>query len=524
MKPILTIDQLTVRFGTGPNVVDGVSLSIERGRMLALVGESGSGKSVTALSILQLLGDEADYVSGTIHLGDEQVVGQPEVVMRALRGDRVGMIFQEPLTSLNPLHTVERQIVEVLFTHRGMGRAAAHARVMELLELVGIDNPASRLGSFPHELSGGQRQRVMIAMALANEPDLLIADEPTTALDVTIAKQILELLDDLKNRLGMAILLITHDLPVVRRYADDVVVMRQGRHVESGPTAELFENAKHPYTQTLIDSQPQAGALNSPQAEVLLRGRDVKVWFPIKSGLLARTKGYLKAVDGVHLTLHRGETLGIVGESGSGKSTLAAALLRLIKSQGSIEFAGRAIDQLCQKQMRPIRKQMQIVFQDPFASLSPRMSVAQIIGEGLTIHGRLSAAQIDDAVAGILKEVGMPADAAQRYPHEFSGGQRQRIALARALVLRPALLVLDEPTSALDRTIQKQLLDILQQLQKKHNLSYIFISHDLAVIRAVSHRVMVMRRGQLVESGSVEQIFSKPQHSYTRHLLEAALY
>ncbi|WP_432459702.1 MULTISPECIES: ABC transporter ATP-binding protein [unclassified Agarivorans] len=522
MKKLLEINQLSVCFGLPDPVVKDVSLELMQGETLALVGESGSGKSVTALSILSLLGGNAK-VSGQIWLQQQALLNQPSKTLQALRGNQIAMIFQEPLTSLNPLHSVEKQISEVLYVHRGMDKQQAQQRVLELLDLVGIEQPEKRLASFPHQLSGGQRQRVMIAMALATEPKLLIADEPTTALDVTIQQQILNLLKQLQQQLGMAILLITHDLNVVRGYADRVAVMQAGQLVEVNDCAALFAAPQHAYTKTLLDSEPVRQSLCDAQAETLLKVAQLKVWFPIKQGFWQRTVDHIKAVNLVDFELKRGETLGIVGESGSGKSTLAQAVLRLIDSQGEIYFKQQAIQAYGVKQMQPLRRFMQIVFQDPFSSLSPRMTVAQIIGEGLSLHFDLSKQQLKQAVAEVLLDVGLTPDVMHRYPHEFSGGQRQRISLARALVLKPEVLILDEPTSALDRTVQKQLLELLRQLQFKYNLSYLFISHDLAVIRTLSHRVMVMQYGQVVEQGATEAVFCQPQQEYTRRLIDAAL-
>jgi len=524
MTALLTVEDLWVNFGTS-TVVKGVNFSLNRGEMLALVGESGSGKSVTALSILGLLPDSASHPKGRITLEEQPLLNQPQAVMQALRGNRISMIFQEPMTSLNPLHTVEKQLAEVLYLHAGLNRRQARSRILALLEQVGISEPHKRLGAYPHELSGGQRQRVMIAMALANEPELLIADEPTTALDVTIARQILTLLGDLQRELNMAVLLISHDLNVVRRHADRVVVMQQGQVVEQGETESLFSGPQHPYTRTLLDAEPsgQPAALPAESESPLLSAELVRVWFPIKKGVLQRTVDHVKAVDGVSLSLRPGETLGVVGESGSGKSTLAQALLKLNQFEGQVSFAGQPIEQLSQAEFRPLRQQMQIVFQDPYGSLSPRMSVLEIVSEGLKLHEALSPAQLHQRVAQVLEEVGMAADSMNRYPHEFSGGQRQRIAIARALVLRPRLLVLDEPTSALDRTVQKQLIELLRAVQRRHRLSYLFISHDLAVVRALSHRVLVMRHGKPVEYGAAKSVFEQPKSEYTRQLVAAAL-
>jgi microcin C transport system ATP-binding protein len=524
---LLEVDNLSVSFRMEGQIIEavrGVSFTLERGEILALVGESGSGKSVTALSILQLLlYPKAFHPSGSIRLLGLEMVGADEATLRRVRGNRVGIVFQEPMTSLNPLHTVERQIAEVLMLHRHMTRAQARARVIELLNLVGIADAERRLDSYPHQLSGGQRQRVMIAMALANEPDLLIADEPTTALDVTIQAQILKLIRDLQRRLGMAVLLITHDLGIVRKIADRVCVMTQGEIVEQGPVARIFEAPHHPYTKHLLASEPRGRPVARMDAPVVLEARDVKVHFPIQRGLLKRTVGWIKAVDGVSLTVRAGETVGVVGESGSGKTTLGLALLRLIPSQGVIRFAGTDIQGWSWKQLRPLRRQMQIVFQDPYGSLSPRLTVGEIVEEGLLVH-RLARSPQErrERVARILEEVGLEASMIDRYPHEFSGGQRQRISIARAMVLEPRFVVLDEPTSALDVSVQAQIVELLRTLQERHRLAYLFISHDLRVVRAVAHHVLVMKDGQVVEQGPAEEIFEAPRHPYTRALLKAA--
>ncbi|TCK08856.1 ABC transporter ATP-binding protein [Marinobacterium mangrovicola] len=524
---LFEIDNLSVTFGdpaTSQPVVKGVSFQLNKGETLALVGESGSGKSVTALSLLRLLPPhQASYPEGEIRFQGTNLLKAPESQLREIRGNRVGMIFQEPMTSLNPLHRIEQQITETLRLHRGVTGTKARQRALELLELVGIDNGEERLNHYPHELSGGQRQRVMIAMALANDPELLIADEPTTALDVTIQQQILELLRDLQRKLGMSILLITHDLNIVRRHADRVCVMYQGSIVEEQSCQALFNTPQHPYTRKLLDAEPSGRPLplNSTPAP-LLSTDHLRVWFPIKKGFFKRTVDHFKAVDGVSLTIDHGETLGIVGESGSGKTTLALALLRLAPSQGPILFKDEAIEQLKQKQIKPLRKQMQIVFQDPYGSLSPRMSVAEIISEGLVVQGQQDQTEIEQRVTQVLRDVGLDPEVRHRYPHEFSGGQRQRIAIARALILKPELIVLDEPTSALDRTVQKQIIELLRDLQKRYRLSYLFISHDLAVVRALSHRVAVMHKGRVVESGPADAIFQQAQHPYTQKLLQAA--
>ena len=506
--PLLEVEELSVTFGRGTGSVEAVkhvSFALDRGRTLAIVGESGSGKSVTALSILQLLPYPlAAHPSGSIRFDGEELVGRDDRFLRTIRGRRIGMIFQEPMTSLNPLHTVERQISEVLFVHRGLGREEARARALELLRLVQIPEPESRLGSFPHQLSGGQRQRVMIAMALANEPDLLIADEPTTALDVTIQAQILQLLKDLQARLGMAILFITHDLTIVRRFADHVCVMTKGELVEQGPVAEVFDRPRHAYTRHLLAAAPKGEPPPAdPTAPVVMTAEALKVHFPIQRGLLRSTVGHVKAVDGVSLAVRSGQTVGLVGESGSGKTTLGLAILRLTASDGAIDFAGQPIQGLSFRQLRPLRREMQIVFQDPFGSLSPRLSVGQIVAEGLELHriGESTAAR-RAMVSAILEEVGLDPKDQDRYPHEFSGGQRQRISIARAMVLRPRFVVLDEPTSALDMSVQAQIIDLLRDLQRRHGLAYLFISHDLRVIRAMSHEVVVMKDGVVVERGS----------------------
>ncbi len=525
--PLLAIDNLAVSFGRGARSVEavrGVSLSVGKAETVALVGESGSGKSVTALSVMRLLPyPMAWHPAGSIRFAGEDVLTLPEARMRALRGNRISMIFQEPLNSLNPLHTIEKQIAEVLVVHRGMNRRQARERVIELLHMVGLPEAEHRLGALPHEFSGGQQQRVMIAMALANEPDLLIADEPTTALDVTIQAQILKLLGDLQARLKMALLLITHDLTIVRRVAERVCVMSQGEIVEQGRVADIFQQPAHPYTRHLLDSEPRDRPEPAPQhAAALIEATETRVWFPIKRGLLRRTVDHVKAVEGVSLTVRKGHTLGVVGESGSGKSTLARALIRLQKSQGSIVFDGRQIQGLSWQALRPLRRRMQIVFQDPFGSLSPRMSVGQIVEEGLKIHKLGTREERRRRIVETLEEVGLDPDARDRYPHEFSGGQRQRIAIARALVLKPDFIVLDEPTSALDVSVQAQIVKLLRRLQKTYNLTYLFISHDLRVVRALAHEVVVMRRGQVVEQGPAETIFAAPRQAYTRALMAAA--
>jgi len=526
---LLELRNLSVDFqagGTIVHAVKGVSFDLDKGETLAVVGESGSGKSVTALSILQLLPyPPARHGPGSsIKFDGQELVGAGEAALRPIRGGRIAMVFQEPMTSLNPLHSIEKQIAETLYIHKHMRGAAARARTIELLKLVGLAEAEKRLDAYPHQLSGGQRQRVMIAMALANEPDILIADEPTTALDVTIQAQILKLLKDLQRRFGMALLLITHDLTIVRKMADRVVMMNAGEIVEQGATRDIFEHPQHPYTKRLLAAQPKGGA--SPVAgspPVLLESRDLRVWFPLKRGWLRRTAGYIKAVDGVDLDLRAGETLGVVGESGSGKTTLGLALLRLQESQGAISFDGKSIGKLPPGAMRPLRRELQIVFQDPFASLSPRLSLAQIVEEGLKVH-RLGgdAAGRRKLIEASLAELGLDPASADRYPHEFSGGQRQRIALARAMVLQPRLIVLDEPTSALDMSVQTQIVDLLRDLQKRHGIAYLFISHDLRVVRALAHHILVLKDGKVVERGPVADIFNAPQHPYTKALMAAA--
>ncbi|MBY3752130.1 dipeptide ABC transporter ATP-binding protein [Azospirillum formosense] len=525
---LLQVRNLHVEFRSGGgamHAVKGVSFDIAKGETLALVGESGSGKSVTALSILQLLPyPMARHPHGSIRFRGTELVGAEEKVLRNVRGDRIAMIFQEPMTSLNPLHSIERQINETLFLHKGLSRAAARKRTLELLRLVGLPNPEKRLNAYPHELSGGQRQRVMIAMALANEPDLLIADEPTTALDVTIQAQILELLKDLQRRFGMALLLITHDLGVVRKMADRVCVMNQGEIVEQADVADIFARPQHAYTRKLLAAEPKGDPLTPPaDAPEVMAADNLKVWFPIKKGLLRRTVDHVRAVDGVSVNVRQGHTVGVVGESGSGKTTLGLALLRLHASEGAIRFDGKDIQGWQAKKLRGLRREMQVVFQDPYGSLSPRLSVGQIIGEGLTIHGIGSGAERDAMVAKALEEVGLDPSSRHRYPHEFSGGQRQRIAIARALVLKPKFVVLDEPTSALDMSVQAQIVDLLRDIQARNNLAYLFISHDLRVVRALSSHVIVMKDGKVVEQGPTRRIFEEPREEYTRALLAAAL-
>ena len=526
--PFLEVKDLSVTFtvaGQTVPAVNRVSFAIEKGETLALVGESGSGKSVTALSILQLLPyPMAAHPSGSILVDGAEMVGAGRSALEAVRGNRISMIFQEPQTSLNPVHTIEKQVGEVLYVHRGLRREAARARTLELLSLVGLKEAEKRLKAYPHELSGGQRQRVMIAMALANEPDLLIADEPTTALDVTIQAQILELLKDLQARLGMAILLITHDLSVVRKMAKNVCVMKDGDFVEVGDAKDVFTNPQHEYTQMLLAAQPKGRPPERSRGGATVMSADhLQVYFPIKKGVLKRTVDYVRAVEDVSLTVREGHTIGVVGESGSGKTTLGLALLRLIKSKGGIRFNDKQIQGLNFRALRPLRKEMQIVFQDPFGSLSPRMSVGQIVGEGLLIHGKKdSYEEHRNIVSNALREVGLDPDTMDRYPHEFSGGQRQRISIARAMALKPRFVVLDEPTSALDMSVQAQIVDLLRELQDRHNLAYLFISHDLKVVRALADEVIVMRDGNVVEAGSADQIFDDPKSDYTRALMAAA--
>ncbi|MCA0417253.1 MAG: ABC transporter ATP-binding protein [Proteobacteria bacterium] len=527
--PLLSVEDLSVAFRQGGRetlAVDRVSFSIAKGETLALVGESGSGKSVSALSILKLLNyPAAHHPSGKVRFNGQDLIAADEDAMRKVRGNDITMVFQEPMTSLNPLHTIERQIGEILELHKGLRGEKARVRTLELLDLVGIRDAASRLDAYPHQLSGGQRQRVMIAMALANEPELLVADEPTTALDVTVQAQILKLLKELQARLGMAMLFITHDLGIVRRIADRVCVMLKGKIVEHGPVAEIFANPQHDYTKRLLAAEPKGRPAPVPSdAATLLEAGPVKVWFPIKSGLLRRVSSHVKAVDGISVTVREGETLGVVGESGSGKTTLGLAILRLIASEGPIVFLGDRIDGLSSKQVRPKRKDLQVVFQDPYGSLSPRMSVAEIVAEGLAIQQpNLTYPQRREIVAQALVDVGLDPAAMDRYPHEFSGGQRQRIAIARAMALDPKFVVLDEPTSALDMSVQAQIVELLRGLQAKRKLGYLFISHDLKVVRALSHRVVVMQNGKVVEEGPAEAIFAQPREAYTQALLAAAL-
>ncbi len=529
MSAVLQIQDLNVAFSQDGRQVDavrGVSFEVARGEVVALVGESGSGKSVTAMSSVALLGANAK-VTGSIRYNGQQMVGASRDLLQQVRGNEISFIFQEPMTSLNPLHTIEKQLRESIELHQdprqSLTGAEIEARIIALLERVGLPDPASRLGAYPHQLSGGQRQRVMIAMALANGPELLIADEPTTALDVTIQAQILDLLMLLKQQDGMGMLFITHDLGIVRQIADRVCVMQDGKIVETGPTKDIFKAPQHPYTQKLLNAH-SVGAPQpfDPSASVIAQATNAKIWFPIQRGVLKRTVGHVKAVNDVSLTLRAGETIGIVGESGSGKSTLAMAIMRLISFEGKIAFDGSDIGALKTRDLRALRKDMQIVFQDPYGSLSPRMTCAQIIAEGLGVHGTPSGRSQEDLVEEILQEVGLDPEMQHRYPHEFSGGQRQRIAIARAMVMRPKLVVLDEPTSALDMTVQVQIVDLLRNLQKAHGLAYLFISHDLRVVRAMSHTVIVMKEGDVVEHGPVSEVFEAPKTQYTRGLMAAA--
>jgi microcin C transport system ATP-binding protein len=528
---LLEVRDLSVTFtgwrGAAPvHAVKRASFDLDKGETLALVGESGSGKSVTALSILQLLPypAAAHTPESSVKFADEELVGAPTSRLRDIRGNRIGMVFQEPMTSLNPLHTVEKQVVETLLIHNHLPAATARRRALELLHLVGLREAESRLSAYPHQLSGGQRQRVMIATAIANEPDILIADEPTTALDVTIQAQILELMHELRDRLGMALLLITHDLSIVKKMADKVCVMSQGEIVEAAAGEELFAGPRHPYTRRLLAAEPKGRPEPPPAgAPVLVEGDKLKVWFPVRGGFFRRIRSYVKAVNGVSLQLRAGTTLGVVGESGSGKTTLGLALLRLVDADGRIRFAGRDIAAARQKALRPLRREMQVVFQDPYSSLSPRLSIAQIIGEGLKVHHLAkdeaeARRRIDEA----LVEVGLDTAAAERYPHEFSGGQRQRVAIARALVLKPKFVVLDEPTSALDMSVQAQIVDLLRELQQRHGLTYLFISHDLKVVRALAHEILVMKDGEIIEAGTADAILTAPQHPYTKALMTAA--
>ncbi len=524
---LLTVNNLSVAFGAEDNlVVDQVSFSMEKGETLALVGESGSGKSVTAHSILKLLPYPfAKHPSGEVLFKDENILSLSEKHMRAVRGNKIGMIFQEPMTALNPLHTVEKQISEILELHQGLRKQQARSKTIELLELVRIHDPEQRLKHYPHELSGGQRQRVMIAMALANTPEILIADEPTTALDVTVQRSIMDLLQQLKSDLGMAMLLITHDLGMVKQHADAVAVMHQGKLVENAETQQLFANPQAEYTQSLLASDPRGEPLPldaEAEKNIALAVDNLQVKFPLHKPLFKKPSKFLQAVKGASVKVPKGSTLGVVGESGSGKTTLAMALLRLTQSEGEIVFSGHTLSGMSDKAIRPLRKSLQVVFQDPFASLSPRMPVAQIVAEGLKVHSDLSESDMDKRVVEVLSEVGIDPETRHRYPHEFSGGQRQRIAIARAVILDPELIVLDEPTSALDRAVQVQVLDLLRSLQAKRGLTYVFISHDLKVVKALSHQVIVMKEGEIVEQGTAQKVLGEPEHAYTQALLEAA--
>ncbi|WP_027521676.1 ABC transporter ATP-binding protein [Bradyrhizobium sp. Ec3.3] len=527
-QPLLSVRDLSVAFHQGAGTtlaVDKVSFQIKRGECVALVGESGSGKSVSALSVMKLLPyPNASHPSGSIRFKGREILNLSEREMRAVRGSDISIIFQEPMTSLNPLHTIEAQIGEIIQLHNPTSNALARKRTLELLTQVGIPEPETRLASYPHQLSGGQRQRVMIAMALANEPDLLIADEPTTALDVTVQAQILALLAEIRSRLGMSLLFITHDLGIVRRIADTVCVMKSGKIVEQGPVEQVFKAPKHPYTRDLLAAEPKPDpAPPQPNAPIVMSADALKVWFPIKRGLLRKTVGHIKAVDGVNVAVRKGETLGVVGESGSGKTTLGLALLRLISSNGRIVFLGKDIQGLRFKEMRPFRRDMQIVFQDPFGSLSPRMSVADIVGEGLSVHQpNLSREDREARVVKALEDVGLNPETRFRYPHEFSGGQRQRISIARAIVLEPDFVVLDEPTSALDMLFQAQMVDLLRELQRKRDLTYMFISHDLRVVASLASHLIVMRGGKVVEEGQAAELFKSPKTDYTRALFAAA--
>ncbi|MBY5818224.1 ABC transporter ATP-binding protein [Rhizobium leguminosarum] len=527
-EPLLSVRDLSVAFHQGGETslaVDHISFDIAKGEVVALVGESGSGKSVSANSILRLLPyPSASHPSGEIFFKGKDLLKASERALREVRGNDITMIFQEPMTSLNPLHTIEKQIAEILALHQGLTGQPARERVLELLNQVGIREPEKRLKAYPHELSGGQRQRVMIAMALANRPELLIADEPTTALDVTVQAQILELLRQLKAVHGMSLLFITHDLGIVRKFADRVCVMTKGKIVETGTVEEVFSNPKHDYTRHLLASEPRGEPpLADPSKPLVMEGSDIRVWFPIKSGLMRRVVDHVKAVDGIDLSLRAGQTLGVVGESGSGKTTLGLALTRLISSQGRIAFVGKDIAGYSFSEMRPLRNQLQVVFQDPYGSLSPRMSVGDIVAEGLKVHERsLTSEERDQRVCWALEEVGLDPLTRWRYPHEFSGGQRQRIAIARAMVLKPRFVMLDEPTSALDMSVQAQVVDLLRDLQKKHDLAYLFISHDLKVVKALANDVIVMRFGKVVEQGPSAEIFRAPKDDYTRALMAAA--
>jgi microcin C transport system ATP-binding protein len=528
--PLLCVRNLSIAFHQGgktTTAVEDVSFSLDRGRTLALVGESGSGKSITALSVVRLLGStSATYPSGEVLFDGDDMLQADDAKLRSVRGNRITMVFQEPMTSLNPLHTISQQIGEILELHGARGADNIRKRIIELLTEVGIPEPETRLESYPHQLSGGQRQRVMIAMALANRPELFIADEPTTALDVTVQAQILKLLKELQQRLGMAMLFITHDLGIVRKIADDVCVMQKGRIVEAGPVSKVFDAPQHPYTQMLLAAEPKGMAPPfDAAAPVVAEGRDIKVWFPIKRGFLRRTVGHVKAVDGVSIKVREGQTVGVVGESGSGKTTLGLAMLRLIRSEGPIVFLGQNIERFSSSQMRPLRRDMQIVFQDPYGSLSPRMSVADIVAEGITVQNpSMPYLERRETVARALADTGLEPASMDRYPHEFSGGQRQRIAIARAMALEPRFIVLDEPTSALDMSVQAQIVDLLRDLQQRRKLAFMFISHDLKVVRALASELIVMRHGKVVEQGIARDVFSDPKSDYTRALFAAAFH
>lgn len=527
MIPLLDVKDLSVNFQTADRTVHAVkniSFSLQKGETLAIVGESGSGKSVTAHSILKLLPyPQATHPSGDIIFNDQSIINASEHQMMGIRGNQIGMIFQEPMTSLNPLHTIEKQVAEVLILHQGLSTLQAKPKVIELLTNVGIKDPEKRLTAYPHELSGGQRQRVMIAMAIANKPSMLIADEPTTALDVTVQAQVLHLIKNIQKEMQMGMLLISHDLGVVRHFSDRIAVMKDGEIVEAGDTETIFSTPEHPYTQHLINAGKNATpATVSDTTETIINTHHVKVYFPIKKGLFQKTVDHVKAVDDISFSIVKGTSLGIVGESGSGKTTLAMAILQLNQSQGDIVFLGNSLQQLNKNDLLSTRRRMQIVFQDPFGSLSPRMSILQIIEEGLKVHTKLNKNERETTVIQALEEVGIDPATRHRYPHEFSGGQRQRISIARALVLKPEFIVLDEPTSALDRTIQFQVLDLLKALQKKHGITYLFISHDLKVIKALCHDILVMKDGKIVESGPADQIFKQPESEYTKTLLNSA--
>ena len=519
---LLNIENLQIAFGGESNVVDDVSFNIMGGETVAIVGESGSGKSVTALSTVNLLPDNA-RVKGSIKYRKTQLLGASEKFLQTIRGNNISFIFQEPMTSLNPLHTISKQILESINLHQNINHQEAFFQMIELLEKVGIRDVKKRLNAYPHQLSGGQRQRVMIAMALANKPDLLIADEPTTALDVTIQAQILNLIKDIQSQDGMGLLFITHDLGIVQKIADRVIVMQSGKVVETGETKEIFKKPKHNYTKMLISSELEEGPSKKFNLHnKVVTTKDLKVWFPIKKGLLRREVGTIKALNETSLEIHAGETLGVVGESGSGKTTLGLAIMRLINSTGAVHFLGRSINDMNKNNLKSIRSDIQMIFQDPYGSLSPRMTILQIISEGLMIHRKLNKSEIEDTVVGVIEEVGLEKSMINRYPHEFSGGQRQRIAIARSIILKPSLIILDEPTSALDKTVQVQIVKLLKDLQEKYGLTYIFISHDLKVVRALSHNIVVMRNGDIVEGGKSLDIFKRPKNEYTKALLKAA--